>query len=83
MQPEHCWENFKFAHPSVSCLLHKLEVYVNSVSCLHQHLLLVVAQTAHSVFHKHRWVSRVTILTVTQQTALRLSYNQQLCYCTP
>ena len=88
MQPERCCTNFKFASPSVSSLLHKLEVYVNSVSCLHQLLLLVVGQTAHYVFHNHRWGCRVTIMTITQQTACCLSYqtvvlqcNHYYCYC--
>ncbi len=82
MQPEHCWANFKFANPSVSWLLHKLEVYVNSVSCWHQHLLWVVGQTAHRVFHNLRSGYHITIMTITQQTACSLSYNKWLCYST-
>ena len=82
MQPEHCWANFKFASPLVSRLLHKLEIYINSVSHWHQHLLLVVGQTAHCLFHNHRWVYCVTIITITQQTACCMSYNEQSCYST-
>jgi hypothetical protein len=86
VQPEHCCTNFKFASPLVSSLLHKVEVYVNSVSCSHQHFLSVVGQTAHPVFHNHRWGYRVTIMTITQQTACSLSlvvlpYNHDYCYC--
>jgi hypothetical protein len=82
MQPEHCWANFKFSSPLLSCLLHRLEVYVKKVSCLHQHLLSVVGQTAHHVFHNHRWGYRVTIMTITEQTACSLSYNKRSCYST-
>ncbi len=67
--------NFKSARHSVSCLLGKLEVYVNDVSCLHKHLLLVVGQTANRLYN-NRWSGhRVTIITVNEQTARGLLFN--------
>ena len=81
--------NFKSACHSVSCLLGKLEVYVNDVSCLLKHLLSVVGQTANRLYNNSWSDHCVTIITINEQTAhcllfnptvvLRYSHNDSYC----
>ncbi len=75
IQPELYCANFKSAHHSVSCLLGKLEVYVNDVSCLHKHLLSFVGQTANRLYNNSWSDHCVTIITVNEQTACCLLFN--------
>jgi hypothetical protein len=82
MQPERCCTNFKFTCLSVRLLLGKLEVYVNSVSFLHQHLILAVGKTANCMFYNLRCGYCAPITIITQQTAQGLSCNRRSCYRT-